>query len=497
MSQAVERNLNQKAKFLMVGILVAVITGFLLRSVVGLTPVWWLVWVVPVPMLILAYRSTRAEARWLVALCALIGTSVNFHYYCLVMPVTWAVVAVVAQALLWVFVVLATRTIVVRYRAWWTIVVYPVLWVAVDTLMAAILPDGNWGSLAYSQADVLPLVQVTALLGIPGLLFLLTLIPSAIALALSYGRDVRSGWVAYSLTAILFAAAASYGVIRLRSPIVGTETKIGLAAIDDAIGLQATGKYVANILRQYADHVASLAARGAQIIVLPEKIAVVTLSDSQAWQQQLGAMAAARKVWLLAGIGVKDSDALRNLAWLFAPDGRQVATYEKQHLAPPERRSHYTAGRSFTLIPIAGYSYGIAICKDMHFASLGRAYGDRQAAVMLVPAWDFNFLDEWLESRSTTMRGVENGYAVVRAGRESLLSVTDPYGRVIAERESRPLPGVDLLATLRVSPPMATVYTKLGNVLGWLCVAGGAMFFWIGRYRRGRGEIGARDTPIY
>jgi apolipoprotein N-acyltransferase len=435
-------------------------------------------------MLMLAYRSSRAETRYLVALSAIVGTSANFHYYCLVMPVSSAVFVVVAQALVWVFVVRATRRIVVRYRAWWTIVVYPVLWVAIDTVMAAILPDGNWGSLAYSQADVLSLLQVTALLGVPGLLFLVTLVPSALALALCYGRAVRGGWIGYALTALMVAAAVSYGVVRLHSPSVGTDTKIGLVAIDDAIGLQATGEYAADILRQYDNHVESLAGHGARIVVLPEKMAVLTSADSQAWQQHLGSLAATQRIWLLAGIGVRDSDGLRNLAWLFAPDGGQVASYEKQHLAPPERRQHYSVGNSFTLYPIAGYSYGIAICKDMHFASLGRGYGVRHAAVMLVPAWDFNFLDEWMESRTTTTRGVENGYAVVRAGRESLLSVTDPYGRVIAERQSRTMPGVDLLATLRVSPPLATLYTQIGNLLGWLCVAGGAMLLVIGRDRR-------------
>jgi apolipoprotein N-acyltransferase len=304
------------------------------------------------------------------------------------------------------------------------------------------------------------------------------------ALALCYGRAVQRGWVGYALTVLLVAAAVSYGFIRLNSPSVGTDTKVGLVAIDDAIGLKATGEYAADILRQYDNHVVSLAGQGAQIVVLPEKMAVLTPVDSQAWQQHLSALAANRKIWLLAGIGVSDSGALRNLAWLFSPDGRQVASYEKQHLAPPERRQHYSAGSSFTLFPIAGYSYGIAICKDMHFASLGRAYGVRHAAVMLVPAWDFDFLDEWLESRTTTTRGVENGYAVIRVGRESLLSVTDAYGRVIAERESRAMPGVDLLATLRVSPPVATPYTQTGNLLGWLCVAGAAMFVVIGRSRR-------------
>jgi apolipoprotein N-acyltransferase len=66
----------------------------------------------------------------------------------------------------------------------------------------------------------------------------------------------------------------------------------------------------------------------------------------------------------------------------------------------------------------------------MHFAALGRAYGQRQAAVMLVPAWDFDYLDAWMEARTTVVRGIENGYAVVRSSREGFLTVSDAYGRI-------------------------------------------------------------------
>ena len=67
---------------------------------------------------------------------------------------------------------------------------------------------------------------------------------------------------------------------------------------------------------------------------------------------------------------------------------------------------------------IDGIAYGIAICKDMHFAVLGRAYGQGRAAVMLVPAWDFQ-VDRWMGARMTMTRGVENGYSVVRVTRRA------------------------------------------------------------------------------
>jgi apolipoprotein N-acyltransferase len=119
----------------------------------------------------------------------------------------------------------------------------------------------------------------------------------------------------------------------------------------------------------------------------------------------------------------------------------------------------------------------------MHFAAFGRAYGERHAAVMLVPAWDFNYLDGWMASRTTTVRGVENGYTIVRASREGLLTVSDAYGRILAERKSSEMPGSSLLAKVVVSDPVPTLYTRIGNLLGWICVAVAVIFLSIGRGR--------------
>ena len=149
------------------------------------------------------------------------------------------------------------------------------------------------------------------------------------------------------------------------------------------------------------------------MVVLPEKIAMITpamVASGTALQR----LARQNRLWLEVGVGIDDGKSPTNWAWLFAPDGALAASYEKHYMAPPERREHYASGTDYTLIPSTA-SYGLAICKDMHFASLGRAYGQRHAAVMLVPAWDFDYLDGWIEARTTSMRGVENGYRIVRA----------------------------------------------------------------------------------
>ena len=390
--------------------------GVLLRLVVGLHPIWWLAWLAPVPLLLLAFRFGMREARWMVFVAALVGASVNFHYRRSVFPMPIAALGTGVQALVWTLVVLQARRLVLRYRAPWTVIAYPVLWVAVDTLAAAFKDSGNEGSLAYTQVPCLPILQVASLFGVGGLLFVVTLVPSTLALAIAFKRTMRRAWLAYAGTLLIIAAAIAFGFARLYHPAQGRETKLGLVAIDDAIGPNATPIYMRSIWDEYDRHISHLSAQGAEIIALPEKIGLVTPATAAQWRQHLGGIAAQNHVWIEAGIGIDAGQSRLNRAWLFTPDGTLAATYDKQHLAPGEHGG--VAGHNIVVRSILGREYGVAICKDMFFAALGRVYGERETAVMLVPAWNPGWEDARMEGWNTLLRGVENGYAVVRVARE-------------------------------------------------------------------------------
>ncbi|OHV95262.1 hypothetical protein AKG95_22195 [Janthinobacterium lividum] len=432
----------------------ALAAGLPLYWVLGPQPLGWLAWCAPLPVLWLALRSSRRDAAWMTFLAAMFGLSSNFAYFRLLMPLPAVLAVMLVKALLWLLVVLATRRLVLRYRASWTVLAYPVLWVAIDTLMAALLPDGNWGSLAYSQANNVAVLQVAALAGVPGLLFLLCLAPSALALLLAGGRAYAP---AAGATALLLA---------------------GLVAIDDFIGPATPPARVQAIWDQYVRHVEELAGQGARLVLLPEKIAVLAPAQADAVRLRFQGLARGTGVWITVGLGVHDAAGRRNLAWLFSPDGAAPVSYQKHHLAPPER--DFLAGSAYAVQPVAGQAMGLAICKDMHFAPLGLAYGAAGAQTMLVPAWDFQF-DAWMGARMTVVRGVENGYAVLRAAREGVLTVSDAYGRVLAQRASSSMPGSTLLAPLPAHPSVSTWAGWLGPMFGWLCVALGVILLCLGR----------------
>ena len=418
----------------------------------------------------------------MVFVAALVGASASFHYRQLIFPLPLVVAVTAGQALIWTTVVMQVRRLVVRYQAAWTALAYPVLWVAVDTLVTILRRSGNETSLAYTQVDCLPILQITSLFGVGGLLFLVTLVPSTLALAITFGRTLSRAWLAYAGTFLLLIASLAYGLARLHHPVQGRETTLGLVAIDDAIGPKASPAYIKSIWDEYDHHITSLSAQGAEIIVLPEKIGLVTPATAAQWQLRLSGVAARNQVWLEAGVAIDDGNGIVNRAWLFTPEGILVATYQKQHLSPGE--VEYIPGNEYVVRNIHGQIYDLAICKDMFSAALGRIYGNREAAVMLVPAWNPTFEDAWAEGRNTLTRGVENGYAVVRVAREGFMTVSDAYGRILAEEKSARLPGSALLAKLPVAARLPTRYTRTGDLFGWMCVAGSVILLSIGRRKK-------------
>ena len=192
-------------------------------------------------------------------------------------------------------------------------------------------------------------------------------------------------------------------------------------------------------------------------------------------------LAAANRVWLVVGLGVDNGRERRNEAWWFAPDGVLKTNYLKHFMAPPERE--FVAGGEFPVNAIDGVNYGVAICKDMHFASLGR--GSARATRRDVRAGlgfsrrrvDGGEHDEDAWHREWIRRGA----FVARR----LLSVSDAYGRMLAVARSTDLPGTSLFATVKVGTRVPTIYTRIGDTLGWLCVAG-AIALVVAAWRRTR-----------
>ncbi|MEO7207628.1 MAG: nitrilase-related carbon-nitrogen hydrolase [Steroidobacteraceae bacterium] len=135
-------------------------------------------------------------------------------------------------------------------------------------------------------------------------------------------------------------------------------------------------------------------------------------------------------IQIIAGIYERDPPA--DLAFALQA-GSVPCSYAKRHLVP-FLETELTPGHASGWL---GNACAMEICKDMDFPRT--ILGDAKSGIRLmgVPAGDFG-KDAWLHARMAIMRGVENGFAIVRAADQGLLTASDAAGRLIAQKIAAP-----------------------------------------------------------
>jgi apolipoprotein N-acyltransferase len=211
----------------------------------------------------------------------------------------------------------------------------------------------------------------------------------------------------------------------------------------------------------YAAAVRHVPSQGAQLAVTAEG----GILTNREWQDEVAApLASAAKeahVEIIAGMAQRDPPA--DIAVTFHADG-QIQRYDKRHLVPG-LETQFIPGRGPGLL---GQSRAVTICKDMDFPPTIRSDAQNDIRIMAVPAGDF-LKDGWIHARMAIMRGVENGFAVVRAANEGLVTVSDAQGRVVAQ-QSYQLHGVYSVVADVALGPGPTLYTRIGDVFARMAI---------------------------
>ena len=255
-------------------VLAALLTATALYFGSGLTTIPALTWLAPIPVLLLA---PRISAR-LTALTAFVGWSLglaNLWRYLLKdleLPPP-ALSFLLLLAAVFTGTVLLFRALAIRRRFLLAALAAPACWAACDYLIATVSPHGAFTSLAYTQADVRPIVQIVSLTGPWGISFLLMLPAAAIAAFLAPG--VRRRAVLQLATVVAFVAVGTFGYAAWRlndTPSAHQPVRIAIVSDNSPDDSNWTTPGGPAILANYTAAVTKAAQQGAQVVLLPEKI---------------------------------------------------------------------------------------------------------------------------------------------------------------------------------------------------------------------------------
>lgn len=429
----------------------------------GLQPIWWLTWLASVPILWLATKVS-SRATYLLAFAALLAGACNSYVYLrsligLGLPLIALAFAGPALLFAWSFVL--WRRLMLAERPWAAALAFASFSVVFQFATRQFSANATWGDLAYSQMDCLPVLQLASLTGLSGIDFLLMFVPAALT-AVLVKRGKQQARCAICALATL-ALAVAWGTVRLRSaPANGTSIKVALIATDEEeYTFPKQGPVEQRLFAEYARVAQQELRNGAQLVLLPEKLARVSVGE----RSQLATEAKEFDAAIAFGLETADQGRRWNEEIVHSPQGEFV--YRKEHMVPGFE-SHLTVGTELVTLNAPSGKWGFEVCKDMDFPGLSRKYGQQGVGLMVVPAWDF-VLDDWLHSRMAIARGVEGGFTVVRAAKQGLLTISDSRGAVLAQRSSRAAGFSRLLAMAPVMH-VDTLYTQWGDWFAWLNV---------------------------
>lgn len=458
-------------------LVLALIAGGLLALGYALDASWWAAWLTPAPALAALLLS---PPRWRPRLGLAIGLApgaVTFGYHVTTGLLVAAVVIAAAYAFAWSSTLRLAVNAAERLPATVATLVLPTAWAAVDTLLIHFSPHGSAGSLAYSQAEVLPVLQVASLGGVPAVTFVILLPGSVAGLALArvLGRDIRGLRHATKVAVAIVGATLLFSLWRLEQPAGQPGPIVAMIASDRSAPL---GRRWTEFMNDYGSSIDQAARRGVTVL-LPEAALRASPVEANAAAAWFAKLAEDRGSTFVAGIAVDGSPRGTNRALVITTNGER-AWYVKQHLVPG-LEDGFAAGDQPLIVSTPVPGTGIAICKDMHFPTLGRDYAGARAKLMLVPALDFH-VDDRSAMAMTVMRGIEGGFSIARATRQGYSFVSDPFGRIVAERRSGPGAGL-LIARAPAGLDAPTPYARVGDLFGWLCVAG-LIALWIAARQR-------------
>ncbi len=423
--------------------------------------VWQLMWIAPVPVLIYACKHRFWESA---AVAFFAGLFRGFNFLIgeqTLGPQGAFAIYSLEESLEWTLIILLIRYLTRRHNT--AIFLYPFA-IALWEWLKSIGPVGTFTTISYSQLPVLPIVQIASITGHTGVSFIVSLFASTLSyIVLIYQQKKKRLWIA-GCSLALIAGSVIYGFYRIHSyderslPSIQT----GLASIQSDTKRIFDPANAESLADEYVPLIQNLAQQGAKVVLLPEEMSSITQESRPSLQNKWSQIAKDANAIVILGFREYAGSDIYNIAWLFSEEGNLLGEYKKTHLVPGFEDKLTPGDNELLTFSVDKHPAGIAICRDLDYPNPARLYGEKNTGILFVPAWDF-IIDAYYHAQGAFMRGIENGYTIVRSARDGLLTVTSPTGKILAEAPAFHTPS----AILSAAAPIAlhtSVYARHPSV---------------------------------
>jgi len=454
-------------------------------------------WIAPVFLV----RFFRDQRRWYTALAAIpaLGIASFVQLYGGWDLAAWMVILVsLLRPAAFLAGLFADRALNRRLPRAAGTLVFPAVSLAVDYAIS-LAPLGSGMSASATQFGFPAIAQLASITGIWGIGFL----AGWVASVLNTVWDHRSNLVAVrriaGACALVVIAAAGFGSARLALQRPSSPTvRVGSVTIPHQRDYwtwidRGTPR---ELIAGYAGELSSMqealfsqseraAAAGAKVIFWSEGNGVLTEDNEAQFMARAGEFARRRGVYFAPAVvvlryGQPISD---NKIVMFAPDGSRAFTYVKTISWYP------TVSDGVLKVVDTPYGrIGAAICFDMDFPGFIHRLGQLGTDIVLVPAYDKEKIRPY-HTEVGLLRGVENGFSVVRQTNEGTSMAIDGTGRVLARQEFFET-GDRLMLSDVPTRRVPTLYSLTGELFAYAGIVLALVLIAWGLFRRsGRSSI--------
>ena len=449
-------------------------------------------------------RNTMAVAAWLAPLCLLRfvrlqpplrGLLIAYAVLVLTRIIAFRGMVPIPGVFYYIFAVvsgvsallpyIADRLIAPRISRFAGILVFPCTLVAAQFIYSH-GPQGSWGTMAYTQAGNLPLLQLLSVTGIWGITFLVgwfaavanealqsprRILPlgvfTAVYLSIVIGGAARLAFFPPSSTTVRIASlspapAPTQSAFNLLNTILrGDATS---TEIDEFRSASHT------VQQELLTRSAREAEAGAKIVFWSETAVYVLAQDEPQLLDRGRAIAARYHIYLGMAVGTWTpgaTRALQNKLVLISPDGHVAWQFLKAHPTPgPEAAEAVRSDGKLRWLDTPYGRIAGAICYDMDFPSLMMQAGANRADIVISPAGDWRAIDP-RHTQMASFRAIEEGFNLARQTNMGLSAVYDYEGHQLAHMDQYQAPDLTMIAQIPTRG-VPTLYSVLGNWLAWL-----------------------------
>ncbi len=369
----------------------------------------------------------------------------------------------------------------------WFVLYGMFLWMGQEMIRALFIPGfGTAAFIGYTQAAQAWLLQPVAIVGIYGFDFLIMLVNYALALGLLGWYDgkypsfnvlvdekLSKHWLAAAGTVLIAWIGLSLVMLTITPKDTPTVRVASLRAGFPRVAI--ADKETAPQVRfdTFASQAREAAAQGAQVLVTSE--VMFGFDPQEQYTEEFKTIARETSTYIFIGYGVVDEvkQTFRNQMVLLSPAGEFSAIYSKNHPVPPYEPLSLGAG----VYPVFDTPWGkmaAMICQDTNFTDVSRQLA-ANGAQLIADGFDLYGGDAGQKLTYLTFRAIENHTAFIATDTSHLSAIIDQHGRRIAANTD--FAGSPLVLVADV--PMGsgnTIYSSIGDVLGWAALAGLTLF---------------------